>query len=383
MIQSIPAAPGAANERAGAPTLPLPRQAVGSLAGAANPLDEALQAFGQRMAQLDQNDAIQAMEPEQTPHEQPLPWPGEQAELPAQPAQRALAEEESAAEQWLLGMLGQQQLLVTTRDTPVTGSAQLLHTAAPAQARQIAAEEPAGTVWDAVATAAADPALARRSETAQPMIMVGGGEPARNVPASDLAATQAPLAGTPASAEARGALATDLLAAAVTTEGIEPPMAAERAPLPQPSAAEGTLRLQAPQARWGEQMLQALREHVDVQLQQKVQSATIRLDPPELGALEILLSHESGRLTVQLSAAQVDVARLLQQTSDRLRQELVAQHFVEVSVQVGADGQSGRHGQQRQGAPRANHESDIAAQLPADSTGDQAARRTRDVLVTV
>ena len=85
--------------------------------------------------------------------------------------------------------------------------------------------------------------------------------------------------------------------------------------------------LQAPEAG-GEQMLHALREHVEVQLQQRQQSASIRLDPPELGSLEIHLSHESGRLTVQLSAANADVARLLQQTSDRLRQELVAQQFV-------------------------------------------------------
>lgn len=145
------------------------------------------------------------------------------------------------------------------------------------------------------------------------------------------------------------------------------------------------LKLQAPEAKWGEQMLHALREHVEVQLQQRQQSASIRLDPPELGSLEIHLSHESGRLTVQLSAANADVARLLQQTSDRLRQELVAQQFVQVNVQVGADGRSGRQGQSQQGH---DDEAVLAAAAPtsAATVGSGAGRssdRGKDVLVTV
>ena len=132
-------------------------------------------------------------------------------------------------------------------------------------------------------------------------------------------------------------------------------------------------------------MLHALREHVEVQLQQRQQSATIRLDPPELGSMEIHLSHDAGRLTVQLNAAHADVARLLQQTSDRLRQELVAQHFVQVNVQVGADGQSGRQGQPRQ--PE-NGENVLAAANHASGTASapdsrRSAGRASDVLVTV
>ncbi|CAM5252401.1 hypothetical protein SSTU70S_04299 [Stutzerimonas stutzeri] len=136
------------------------------------------------------------------------------------------------------------------------------------------------------------------------------------------------------------------------------------------------------EARWGEQMLQALRDNVELQLQQKIQSATIRLDPPELGALDIHLSHESGRLHVQLTAAHADVARLLQQTSDRLRQELVGQNFVQVNVQVGADAQ----GQQGRGQPRAPLAEDQSlpaanAQQPASQT--RGRERAADVLVTV
>ncbi|MGN5594273.1 flagellar hook-length control protein FliK [Stutzerimonas nitrititolerans] len=172
-----------------------------------------------------------------------------------------------------------------------------------------------------------------------------------------------------------------LLAAAETPEG--PLTAAERPQTTQPQALDRALKLQAPEARWGEQMLHALRENVGMQLQQKIQSATIRLDPPELGSLEILLSHESGRLNVQLTAVNADVARLLQQTSDRLRQELVSQHFVQVNVQVGADS-GGQQGQQRQRAALAAEELPLAARtLEQEQQDSRAAERARDVLITV
>ena len=149
-----------------------------------------------------------------------------------------------------------------------------------------------------------------------------------------------------------------------------------------PLAAERPLKLHAPQAQWGEQMLASLREQVDVQINQRIQNATIRLDPPELGSLEIFLSHESGRLSVQLSAANADVARLLQQTSERLRQELVGQNFVQVNVQVSADAQGGR----QQGQPRQawqGEEMVQAASLITPTSERGKPNSTSDVLVTV
>lgn len=150
-----------------------------------------------------------------------------------------------------------------------------------------------------------------------------------------------------------------------------------------PLTAERPLKLHAPQAQWGEQMLASLREQVDVQINQRIQNATIRLDPPELGSLEIFLSHESGRLSVQLSAANADVARLLQQTSERLRQELVGQNFVQVNVQVSADAQGGRQQQQAQ-AQRWLAEDEVAAAIALPAGGERnAGLSTSDVLVTV
>lgn len=150
-------------------------------------------------------------------------------------------------------------------------------------------------------------------------------------------------------------------------------------------SAERTIRLQAPEAKWGEQMLHGLRKHVELQLQQRAQNVSIRLDPPELGSLEVFLSHESGRLSVQISAAHGDVARLLQQASERLRQELMEQNFLQVSVQVSADGEQRQqeHAQNRSRFPAETmpvmaNENRVGSRAETRSSG-----RSNDVLVTV
>ena len=143
---------------------------------------------------------------------------------------------------------------------------------------------------------------------------------------------------------------------------------------------ERGLKLAAPQARWGEQMLHALRETVEVQVQQRFQQATIRLDPPELGSLEIFISHENGRLSVHISAAQTDVARLIATTSERLRQELVEQNTLQVQVQVSSDSQG--HSQREQG--RSAREPSIAdAMAEAEGSAVSPKRQDSGVLVTV
>ena len=143
---------------------------------------------------------------------------------------------------------------------------------------------------------------------------------------------------------------------------------------------ERGLKLAAPQARWGEQMLHALRETVEVQVQQRFQQATIRLDPPELGSLEIFISHENGRLSVHISAAQTDVVRLIAATSERLRQELVEQNTLQVQVQVSSDAQG--HSQREQGRS-AREPAIVDAMVDAEGSTALAKKKDSGVLVTV
>ncbi|MCQ4279426.1 flagellar hook-length control protein FliK [Pseudomonas stutzeri] len=297
------------------------------------------------------------------------------------------APQELTPEQWLLGMIDQQLAEIQARDAAQPGAApapQALPQATAATPDDLLSALP-GQIQMTDAPLNAVPgdslnivkmAVQGRTVELNPVAT------AMPKPIVEMGVGQT-LAAAVTSADAMPAASLDsLLEVAEPLEAGDPLTATvergQSAPL---QSADRALKLQAPEAKWGEQMLHALRENVDLQIQQKIQSATIRLDPPELGSMEILLNHESGRLNVQLSAANADVARLLQQTSDRLRQELVGQHFVQVNVQVGADG-GGQQGQQRQRPVLAGEETPLAAR-PQEQAPERESARTRDVLVTV
>ncbi|WP_190324576.1 flagellar hook-length control protein FliK [Pseudomonas profundi] len=147
------------------------------------------------------------------------------------------------------------------------------------------------------------------------------------------------------------------------------------------AAVPAEVRLQGAESRWGEQMLQALRDQVQTQISQRSQHATIRLDPPELGSLDIQVTHEHGKLNIQINAGQADTARLLAMLSERLRHELLSQNFTEVNVQVGSQSEQGRDGRQRH-APGADSES---VAIASESESGRAKKRdaSGDILISV
>ncbi|MBM4865147.1 flagellar hook-length control protein FliK [Vibrio parahaemolyticus] len=98
--------------------------------------------------------------------------------------------------------------------------------------------------------------------------------------------------------------------------------------------------------KWGEQMMQVLHDRVTLQAQQSVQEAKIRLDPPDLGKLDLLVRVDGDRLSVQINANTAATREALMQVSERLRTELQEQNFVHVDVNVGADQGQERHQQQ-------------------------------------
>lgn len=149
-----------------------------------------------------------------------------------------------------------------------------------------------------------------------------------------------------------------------------------------PATVAAEVRLHGSEARWGEQMLQALRDQIEMQIAQRSQHATIRLDPPDLGSLDIQINHEQGKLSVQINAGQADIARLLNMLSERLRHELLEQNFFEVNVQVGSHAEQGRQGRQRQDGAAANETITAAREIEQGQTG--SARDARgDVLISV
>jgi len=280
----------------------------------------------------------------------------------------------SGAESWLAGMLSQAGLVVQARDNPsaqtraqVSGFAtQTVETSAQPAPAAVKPEDmllpPAERSEEPAKATAPAPREAIQSQAQtllQQHLAAAAQAPDSSVPALPTVALDARLPATDGNAQ--NAAATPA------------------APLfDKPLHLKGNN-----EAHWGEQMLGALRDNVELQLGQRVQNATIRLDPPELGAMEILVRHEAGQLNVQISASNGDVVRLLQGTSERLRQELVGQNFLQVNVQVSSDSQSGQQGQQNR--QRFAEEQLAVAANPRDAqVGERSSPRgDSDVLITV
>lgn len=394
MIQSISATRAAA--ASAEPTLPAPaRPAHGGQPAGGRPLaGDAIRGFGERMRLASSEREALPVELSAALLQGTLPTPAAEQGQVMQPGGTATqgteAGQELTPEQWLLGMIDQQLAEIQARDAaplsgvPAPATPALPDVVPPTQALSgwLPGQDARGEQrLDAAPTDPLDRLMAggfqRQVAETNPVM------PAMPRPAAPAEMNLVLPAVAAALAETQPTVALEpLLSAAEPLEAGEPlTSTVERGQTTPAQAADRALKLQAPDAKWGEQMLHALRENVDLQIQQKIQSATIRLDPPELGSMEIMLSHESGRLNVQLTAANADVARLLQQTSDRLRQELVGQHFVQVNVQVGADG-GGQQGQQRQRAALPGEETPMAAQ-PYEQEQSRESGRARDVLITV
>lgn len=103
-------------------------------------------------------------------------------------------------------------------------------------------------------------------------------------------------------------------------------------------------------------LLAMLGQRIQVQSQQGVQQAVVRLEPYMAGTVQVEIRHEAGVLRIHLTASNDDVVRQLQSVGEGLRQELGSRQFTDVSVQVGqqrhtaGDGGQGRHGREDGGA---------------------------------
>ncbi|WP_440467901.1 flagellar hook-length control protein FliK [Pseudomonas sp. YH-1] len=294
-------------------------------------------------------------------------------------AQGQQAEEASpsGAESWLAGMLSQAGLVVQARDNPSERTSARVAGFATQAAGSSAQPTPSAVKPEDMLLPPAELSEEPAKATA-PAPREATQSQAQTLLQQHLAAAvQAPDSSVPALPAA--ALDPRLPAAAAADGNAQPSATTPASPLfDRPLHLKGNN-----EAHWGEQMVSALRDNVELQLGQRVQNATIRLDPPELGALEILVRHEAGQLNVQISASNGDVVRMLQNTSERLRQELVGQNFLQVNVQVSSDSQPGQQGQQNR--QRFAEEQLAVAANPRDAQASDrsAPRGDSDVLITV
>ncbi|MCE0489853.1 flagellar hook-length control protein FliK [Pantoea sp. Mb-10] len=123
----------------------------------------------------------------------------------------------------------------------------------------------------------------------------------------------------------------------------------------------------------------ALGERLHLQIAQSTQKATIRLDPPHLGKVEVSIHYEEGKLQVHIQAAQPEVYRALQQVSHELRGTLSEENSVTVNVQISQQQSEQRQNgqsQPRSAAPIAGHE-------PCDERAERQSQHDHSILTTV
>jgi flagellar hook-length control protein FliK len=150
------------------------------------------------------------------------------------------------------------------------------------------------------------------------------------------------------------------------------PVLAAGAPSTAPASAPApdTLRLAGPPTAWRQSLQDALGERLHLQLGRNAEQAVIRLDPPQLGRIDIAIRHSAGALEVSISASNGEVLRQLQGVSENLRNDLAQRQYSDVAVTVAPapKSQAAPFGEpQQQGRPRqerhAQEEQDIGGAL--------------------
>ena len=104
------------------------------------------------------------------------------------------------------------------------------------------------------------------------------------------------------------------------------------------------VRLPDNQSQWGQQLVSLLQDKVELQVNQQVKQAHIRLDPPELGRLELTVKLDGDRLHVQLNVTNPAVRDAMIQSMERLRMSLAPHHAGGVEVNVGQGRRRGTAG---------------------------------------
>ncbi|MFS1436539.1 flagellar hook-length control protein FliK [Shewanella sp. 10N.286.48.A6] len=127
----------------------------------------------------------------------------------------------------------------------------------------------------------------------------------------------------------------------------------------------------APLLHQANEIMSPLRDQLRFQIDQQIKHAELRLDPPELGKVELNIRLDGDRLHVQMHAANPAVRDALLMGLDRLRMELEMDHGGQVDIDMGQQ-QSEQHAQQP--LPLTNAESAIEHQA---SEQQQTAHRTQ------
>ncbi|KRB84214.1 flagellar hook-length control protein FliK [Duganella sp. Root198D2] len=98
--------------------------------------------------------------------------------------------------------------------------------------------------------------------------------------------------------------------------------------------ASDTLQLSGSPEQWQQPLRAALGDRLQLQLARNDERAVIRLEPPNMGSVEISVRHSGGTLQVNIAASHSEVLRQLNTIGDTMRQDLSQRQFGEVAVTV-------------------------------------------------
>jgi flagellar hook-length control protein FliK len=100
------------------------------------------------------------------------------------------------------------------------------------------------------------------------------------------------------------------------------------------TVASDTVKLAGNAEQWQQPLRAALGDRLQLTLQKNSDHAVIRLDPPNLGSIEISIRQSAGSLHVSLSATHGEVVRQLNAVGDSMRQDLSQRQYGDVAVTV-------------------------------------------------
>ncbi len=91
----------------------------------------------------------------------------------------------------------------------------------------------------------------------------------------------------------------------------------------------------------------AVGQRIHLMIQQGKQVAEIRIDPPQLGKIDISVQNSHQQLSVHMVADNPQVRDMLAQSIDRLQQQLAQDQVTQVQVSVSSQGQQNAQSQQQ------------------------------------
>ncbi len=102
-------------------------------------------------------------------------------------------------------------------------------------------------------------------------------------------------------------------------------------------------KLKEAPSEWGQRLLHVLGDKVKLQIGQQLQRAQIRLDPPNLGSIEISINIEGDKTSVSLITSNTQVRDAIAQTLEQLRQSLSQNSNTTVDVNLSDKQQQSHH----------------------------------------